>query len=208
MKLTIIRSDNTVYKDGVALQVDCSSLDPNIRAIQWDGTAGWIEYEDYSRETPIKNLKKYRSIVSAWEVAYAAQQKAFAPPTLEQTKKFMSEQAYKYLELKLNLATVNVVLSSGTHTFGCDATTRENIAHINTLIVSGGIKAVPNPRPWVPKGSNIEVQVTHDEFASIGAAIMQKRDQLSKIYFNHKNTINALTEVDVVSKYDVTKGYE
>ena len=50
MKLTIIPSDNTVYIDGMALRVDCSSVADSgapgvaVHAVQWNGSTGWIEY--------------------------------------------------------------------------------------------------------------------------------------------------------------------
>jgi hypothetical protein len=82
MRLTIIPSDNTVYVDGRALVVDCSSIDPAIHALQWDGEAGWIEYVQPPSggailNEPIMSLApEYLALVAAWE---AARESADAP---------------------------------------------------------------------------------------------------------------------------------
>lgn len=45
MKLTIIREDNIVYKDGKSYDnLDLSDVPTNVHALQWKKNAGWIEY--------------------------------------------------------------------------------------------------------------------------------------------------------------------
>ena len=46
MKISIVRTDNMVYVDGVGLPVDLSSLRAGVSAVQWDDAAesGHIEY--------------------------------------------------------------------------------------------------------------------------------------------------------------------
>lgn len=72
MRVTIIRSDNMVYKDGVPFEVDCSSMDPQIRAIQWYDTQGLVEYTDYRRETVLEDLDEFSDLLAAWDDAYQA----------------------------------------------------------------------------------------------------------------------------------------
>lgn len=44
MRLTIIPNDNMVIIDGVGAIVDLSHLPATVHAIQWDGSAGEVEY--------------------------------------------------------------------------------------------------------------------------------------------------------------------
>lgn len=74
MRVTIIKADNMVYKDGVAFEVDCSSMNPAIRAIQWYDTTGLVEYEDYRRETVLENLDDFADLLAAWDDANEAYQ--------------------------------------------------------------------------------------------------------------------------------------
>lgn len=74
MRVTIIKSDNMVYKDGVAFKVDCSSMSSEIRAIQWYDDHGLVEYTDYRRETVLENLDDFSDLLAAWDDANAAYQ--------------------------------------------------------------------------------------------------------------------------------------
>jgi hypothetical protein len=67
MRLTIIRDDGVVGIDGVFKTVDLSGLSAGIRAVQWDGTSGHIEfYADVSPNLPIDNIDAYQQYVTAW----------------------------------------------------------------------------------------------------------------------------------------------
>lgn len=49
MKLTIIPSDSTVYKDGLSYSgLDLSSAPENVHALQWDNGTGWVEFKNES----------------------------------------------------------------------------------------------------------------------------------------------------------------
>ena len=80
-KLTIVRSSNTISIDGRALQVDCSSLDPNIAVVQWnehgDGT-GHIEFSQPGQSTwlngtltSVDGLHDFQPLIDAWNSAAA-----------------------------------------------------------------------------------------------------------------------------------------
>jgi hypothetical protein len=82
MKLTIIPSDNAVYKDGVMrayaplpLDLTPCNIPNNVHALQWKETAGWIEFEDNSDGTkpanePISSLPEWAlacvGVYDAW----------------------------------------------------------------------------------------------------------------------------------------------
>lgn len=61
MKLTIIREDGAVYKDGVAyLNLDLSSVPNNVHALQFNDTvnAGWIEFaqDNFGKKEPNQTI--------------------------------------------------------------------------------------------------------------------------------------------------------
>ena len=60
--LTIIKPDNNIAEDGVWRTVDCSGLASNVHAVQWDGSAGWIEYNDGTVNETIDSISAYSSL--------------------------------------------------------------------------------------------------------------------------------------------------
>lgn len=45
MRITVIPTENKVYIDGVCkYKIDLSGMDQTIRAIQWNGDSGRVEY--------------------------------------------------------------------------------------------------------------------------------------------------------------------
>ena len=51
--LTIIKDDKWVSVDGYGCTLDAVVLDANVHAVQWNGSTGWIEYND---GTPNKTI--------------------------------------------------------------------------------------------------------------------------------------------------------
>lgn len=67
MRLTIIKSDNKVYIDGVAKSVDCSNLPQDFHALQWNEDSGWIEFtNNHKAPEPITNIDEFQFYVDAW----------------------------------------------------------------------------------------------------------------------------------------------
>ena len=74
MKLTIINEDNAVYVDGICRIVDLlkCGIPSNVHALQWNETAGWIEFKDNPDGTkpanePITVLPDWaNSCVTVW----------------------------------------------------------------------------------------------------------------------------------------------
>ena len=83
MRLTIIRADNVVLVDGRALHVDLTLLPANLHAVQWDGDAGHIEYNDGTPNTQVSQAE-YDALIApalaAWEVAREAADTPPPPP--------------------------------------------------------------------------------------------------------------------------------
>lgn len=68
MRITIIRDDGVVGVDGLFRQVDLSALPPEIRAIQWNGVSGHIEY-DNAANASLEAITAFQWIVDRWATA-------------------------------------------------------------------------------------------------------------------------------------------
>lgn len=85
MKLTIIREDGTVYKDGVSFcNLDLAEIPANIHAVQFNSLSntGWIEFaqNDFGEKAPneiITSLPVWAvSSMNKWHEAKAAEEAA------------------------------------------------------------------------------------------------------------------------------------
>lgn len=80
MKLTIIKSDGAVYKDGVSYSgLDLLSVPNNVHALQWNGTKGFIEFvedDDFNKQAneAIQELPNWAlDALSKWDEAKSAE---------------------------------------------------------------------------------------------------------------------------------------
>jgi hypothetical protein len=78
----------------------------------------------------------------------------------------------------------------------------QNIMGIVLLINSG--VAVPDPRPWTPKGSSMSVSITHGELIGLGAAIAARKDALFIAKKAKQAEIAELDSVEAVAAFDST----
>lgn len=79
MKISIIREDKTVVKDGIGFSgLTLSSVPADVWSVQWDTTTskGEIEKNDKSLET-ITSLGVYQSCVDEYDTAKAAYEATF-----------------------------------------------------------------------------------------------------------------------------------
>ena len=80
MKLTIIRSDGAVYKDGVSYSgLDLSSVPTDVHALQWYGTEGEVEFNGRPKpqNEPITVLPDWANVcLTKWDEAKAAEEAA------------------------------------------------------------------------------------------------------------------------------------
>ena len=68
MNITIIKDDQAVYEDGVAVMgVDLSDLPTDFHALQWDGNVGHIEWKTVT--TPNQSVSSESDIDSAMGVS-------------------------------------------------------------------------------------------------------------------------------------------
>jgi hypothetical protein len=88
MKLTIIPADGSVGEDGkFYLNLDLSScaIPTNVHALQWDGVAGWIEFNEPIPNEEITSLPAWANCcMNKWTEANTPVPPQ--PPTAEQNK--------------------------------------------------------------------------------------------------------------------------
>ena len=87
MKLTIIPADGSVGEDGVfylGLNLSSCSIPADVHALQWQDTAGWIEYNTPIPNEPITELPAWANCcMTKWTEANTPVPQ---PPTAEQNK--------------------------------------------------------------------------------------------------------------------------
>jgi hypothetical protein len=70
MRVTIIRDDGVVGVNGIFRRVDLSALPERIRALQWNGGSGHIEY-DQGANTALHDIAAFQPFVTLWKAAAA-----------------------------------------------------------------------------------------------------------------------------------------
>lgn len=172
-------------------QVSFTKPDPNDEDIRYDMTTQEVIDE-----------------MGTWYDTFVTDMAASLPQFVSNRMKSEAiSAAFLHLETRLEDAFVSVAISSTgqNEPFGVDKTTQENIIGTNTAIAVG--VPLPDPMYWTPKGSATPVVVTHGELATIGGAILNKKNEYYQNYFTHKAAINALSNVADILKYDYTTGY-
>ncbi|WP_025039862.1 hypothetical protein [Nitrosospira briensis] len=85
MRVTIIRDDGVVGVAGIFRPVDLSALPAGIRAVQWNGTSGHIEY-DGAANTALDSITDFKPFIERWTTAQSQSSMPPAPPSGNQTK--------------------------------------------------------------------------------------------------------------------------
>lgn len=83
MEVTVIRDDGVVGIDGIFRRVDLTALPAGIRAIQWNGSNGHIEYDE-AANTALDNVTAFQAFIDLWIVA-ARQAPAPSTPAIQLT---------------------------------------------------------------------------------------------------------------------------
>lgn len=71
MRITIIRDDGVVGVSGLFRPVDLSTLPTGIRAVQWNGESGHVEYDEYAKapNTHLKTIADFQPFIDRWIAA-------------------------------------------------------------------------------------------------------------------------------------------
>jgi hypothetical protein len=84
MRVTIIPTDGFVSVDGAGYgDLDLSSIDPSVHAVQWWGEAGEVEVKNPSTGKMVENrgitsLDDFQVALDAWQAAKQAEEAALA----------------------------------------------------------------------------------------------------------------------------------
>jgi hypothetical protein len=65
MRITIIRDDELVGIDGEFKRIDMGTLPAGVRAVQWNGSSGHVEYDNGSN-TELDSISTFQSFIDAW----------------------------------------------------------------------------------------------------------------------------------------------
>jgi hypothetical protein len=98
MKVTIIPTDGVVQVDGRAIKLDLTDMQPNIHAVQWDGTTGHVEYNDGSPNALIDNLADFQPWLTRWYAARAIEDAPPPPPTPEQIQASLTAAMDRHID--------------------------------------------------------------------------------------------------------------
>lgn len=194
MKLTIIVPDGTVGIDGEFRHVDLTSINPNLRAVQWDGTKGHIEFEDGSPNQAISNIVQFTNVVNAWQ---ALTPPAPTPPTIDELKASAWANIKAHRDQLIQTGGYKV----GTKWFHSDTFSRTQ--QIGLTMMGANI---PAGLQWkTMDGSFIEMTPTlaqqiFSTAAQNDAAIFTRAEV-------HRATVYALTDSAAVLAYDITTGW-
>lgn len=99
MRVTIISSDKMVYVDSFAYELtDMSFVPSEVRALQWFGANGWIEFNNGTSNQEITELPDWANTsIQEWEALdYAA--KNPPPPSQDQLIAQCKEEAKRRLQ--------------------------------------------------------------------------------------------------------------
>lgn len=69
--LTIIKDDKFVDRDGTGVTLDAVVLPANVHAIQWNGSSGWVEYNDGTHNTTLSSIDAYSTITDDYDTKIA-----------------------------------------------------------------------------------------------------------------------------------------
>jgi hypothetical protein len=95
MKLTIIKDDGAVYKDGVSYaDLSLPTIPSDVHALQWNDSTGHVEFTNNVKinETITELPSWANDALTAWQNAYEAEQAEIARLQAEAEAKKLAEQ--------------------------------------------------------------------------------------------------------------------
>lgn len=123
---------------------------------------------------------------------------------LSEAKGARIAEAWATMQTRVQSGVVSVTTAAGTHQYGLDAVTQDNVQKALLGVLTG---LSPNPRPWTPKGVSAPISITHDEVKLIAGSIGFAYEAHVQAYLVHKSAIAALTTSAAVAEYDLTQGW-
>ena len=101
MRVTVIRDDGVVGINGVFKTVDLTDMPEGVRAIQWDGESGHVEYDDPQIEnTFLETIAAVQSFIDLWNGVASPPE-----PTAEERIAAAHARINRHYELAVNALT-------------------------------------------------------------------------------------------------------
>lgn len=203
MRLTIIVPDSVVGIDGEFRNFEFG-IAPDIRAVQWDGAVGHIEFNDGKPNAIIQSIAPFQDIVDLW-IALTPTPKPL--PTLAEFKAEKIEQI-KSVRDRLTL--------NGGHKIGENWYHSNEISLIQQLALNGiadKMVAAGAPdstaiiaTPWKTL-SGAYVTLTVGIAKSFIQSALTQQSALFSAAQNKINEVNALATIESVNVYDINAGF-
>jgi len=203
MKLTIVVPDSVVGIDGEFRNFEFG-IAPDIRAVQWDGAVGHIEFNDGKPNAIIQSIAPFQAIVDLW-IALTPTPKPL--PTLAEVKAGKIEQ--------IKAARDRLTLNGG-HKIGENWYHSNEISLIQQIALNGiadKMVAAGAPdstsiiaTPWKTLSGAYVTLTVGIAKSFIGSALTQQSALFSAAQ-TKINQVEALTTIESVNAYDVNAGF-
>lgn len=140
MKLTIDVPDSLVGINNEFRNIDLATLDPNIRAVQWDGAKGHIEFNDNKANSTIDSIDMFSVVIAAWNALTPAPLPPPLPLTIEQIRAQLHSLSPAQVRLVLNqfglLTQVETAIAAGSRELQIEWEFRVEFKRDNVLLNS------------------------------------------------------------------------
>jgi len=206
MRITIIPPDEVVWIGGTCVfNIDMSKLNKNIKAVQWDGKKGWIEYTDeHKPNKKITTLSGFGSVIEKAKAIISTPEE-IEKNTFEQVRTEKLSEAKSLMYQTINNSGVSYQLDKKWYNFGCDQNTLNGLMRELSLFETG--INTKNYTNWYPKGATMHVSLSLEDLKNILKLIVNKHEAITKKYFVHKERILKCSSIEEIMKYNIRIGW-
>lgn len=194
MKVTIIVPDGIVGVDGEFRQVSLAGINQYVRAVQWDGLKGHIEFNNGSPNMKIDSFDMFNVFVDRWNALTPPEPQ---PPTLEELKAQAWEQI-KALRDKYIQSGGYKVAGKWFHSDTFSRTQQIGLVMLGLNIPAG--------LQWKTMDGSF-VLMTQALSQQVFAAAAQQDTAIFANAEFHRAAINGMTTIDEIEIYDITTGW-
>lgn len=196
-----VNPDNWLLPAGAVTFAPPSAVDGYARVF---AAGSWMQARDHRGETWWTPEREAVVITQLGDPAVQGLVPVCPPPPIADRKAQRIGEAWVTMQARLAAASVSVTTGAGTHQYGLDAVTQDNLQKALLGVLAG---LSPSPRPWTPKGASSPISITHDEVKAIAGAVGLAYEAHVQGYLAHKRALVALTTLAAVDAYDLGQGW-